>query len=175
MRELVLGMLVLAVGCATPSAYVPTVAVSTEKRVETRPLPPDPAVEPLPSGTPPGDWVEPFEAGECLSTQGTPAVGATKPCPARSGIAESEARAARNLLFRIRYPELRKVYEADRAVWAAHRELYETRLQDASKALHDAEPNWFQQHALQLGVVGGFVLGAAMTVALTFAINQVSP
>lgn len=174
MRVLVLGTLVL-VGCATTNAaYVPTVPLTPEKRVEMRALPPDPATEVLPPGTPPGEWVEPVEAGSCLDKQGKPVSGAPSPCPAKSGIETSEARAARDAMYRIRYPELRKTFEADRAVWAAHRELYETRLEDASKALRAAEPNWFQRNAFQLGTVGGFILGAGMAVAITFAVNQVS-
>lgn len=174
MRTLVLGALVLA-GCATTnSAYVPTVALTPEKRVETRPLPPDPATEALPPGTPPGDWAQAQEVGECFDKNGKALPGAPSPCPAKAGLLLSEAKVARDVMYRIRYPELRKSYEADRAVWAAQRELYETRLNDAQKALHDAEPNWFQRNAGQLGVVGGFVLGAGMAVAIVFAVNQVS-
>lgn len=174
MRGLVLVLVpfVLA-GCATTStAYVPTVAITPEKRVEMRPLPPDPAKEALPPGTPQTDWVEPLEAAGCLDKAGKAVSGASSPCPARSGLLSSEARASRDALFRLRYPELRQTFEADRAVWAAQRDLYETRLEQADTALKKAEPGWFQEHALQLGVIGGFVLGAGMTVAITFAVHQ---
>lgn len=143
------------VGCATPSAYVPTVAV--EKHVEDRALPPDPATEALPPGTPPGEWVEPAEKGQTLT---------------KSGILVSEARAARDALFRIRYPELRRNYEADRLLWQAHRELYEARLRAADEALKKAEPGWWQQHGPAVGMLGGFLVGAVLTVTLTYAIHQ---
>lgn len=157
MRTFLSLTLVLLIGCATPAAYVPTVAVSPTKRVEMQPLPPDPSTEALPAGTPAGEWLEPLEKGQPAS---------------KSGLLTSEARATRDGLFRIRYPELRRNYEADRMVWQAHRELYEERLKAADEALKKAEPGWFQQHAFQLGVVGGFLIGAATTVALTFALHS---
>lgn len=172
MRALALVMsLVLANGCAAVPV-VPT--VRAEKRVEDRPLPPDPAVEALPEDTPKGDWVDSLEAASCLDKQGKPVPGATVPCPARNGIASSEARAARDALFRIRYLELRRDYAADRELWKAHRELYETRLEQAEDKLQKAQPNWFQQNAFALGMVGGFILGGIATVTLTYAVNQAS-
>jgi hypothetical protein len=154
MRALLSLVLIFTIGCATPSAYVPTVAV--ERRIEEKPLPPDPATEPLPTGTPSGDWLEPAEKGQTLT---------------RSGILISEARATRDGIFRIRYPELRRNYEADRQVWMAHRELYEARLKAADEALKKAEPGWWQQHGPALGMVAGFLVGAALTVALTYALS----
>jgi hypothetical protein len=157
MRAFISLSLVFLIGCATPSAYVPTVAI--EKRVEDRALPPDPATEPLPPGTPPGEWVIPAEKGEELS---------------RSGILVSEARAARDATFRIRYPELRRNYESDRMLWQAHRELYEARLKAADEALKKAEPGWWQQHGPAVGMLGGFLVGCVLTVTLSYAVNQPS-
>jgi hypothetical protein len=175
MRALVLVTLGL-VGCATTKAstYIPTVPDNPEKRVEKRALPPDAATEPLPPGTSKDDFVQAQEAGECLDGAGNPLPGAPKPCPIKPGILSGEGRSARDMVYRIRYTELRKLYDSDRAVWNAHRELYETRLEQAETALKDAKPNWFQEHAFQLGVIGGFVLGSAATVAITFAVNQAS-
>lgn len=157
MRSLLSLVLIFTVGCATPAAYVPTVAM--ERRIEEKPLPPDPATEPLPAGTPAGDWLEPVEKDQKLT---------------RSGLLVSEARATRDGLFRIRYPELRRNYEADQQVWKAHRELYEARLKAADEALKKAEPGWWQQHGPAVGMVGGFLVGAALTVALTYALNPPS-
>jgi hypothetical protein len=56
-------------------------------------------------------------------------------------------------------------------VWAAHRELYEKRLQLADQAIQKLQPTWWERHKLQLGVVGGFVLGSALTIAI-FAIAR---
>lgn len=164
-------VLVVASGCAT-TPMVPQPLIAAEKAVEAKPLPPDPALEALPAGTPVGDWVEALEAASCLDKAGKALPGAPSPCPARSGIASSEARAARDALYRIRYPELRRMYEADRQLWGAHRELYEERVRTGAEELKKAQPNWWQQHGPALGVVGGFVVGAAMTVAITYAVNQ---
>jgi hypothetical protein len=69
-------------------------------------------------------------------------------------------------LFKIRYRELRTNYVADRKVFAAHRELYETRLELADKAIQKLQPSWWDQHKTELGVLGGFILGAGMTASI---------
>jgi hypothetical protein len=160
-------VLVLALtGCAGPRFQAPTVPDSVIKRVETRELPPNPATEPIPENIPRGDWVTTIAKGECLDTDGTPELGATNPCPAKSGIVISEERAYRSALFRIRYVEIRKTFDADRMVWSAHRELYEERLKLAGQAIEDLQPSWFDRNKLPLGVVGGVVLGIATSVAI---------
>lgn len=156
----------LALVACTPARVHVKPLVPEERRVELRDLPVQPNEEPLPADAPTEDWVEPLEAGSCTVMAAL--------CPARSGLLISEGRAARDFLYRTRYAELRKVYESDRVVWSAHRELYETQLAATETALQKAQPNWFEQHAFQLGIVGGFLLGAAATVALTFAVNQAS-
>ena len=156
MRAFLSLTLALLIGCATPSAYVPTVSLSPDKRIEEKPLPSDPASEALPPETPAGDWIVPAEKGQPVE---------------KSGLLVSEGRAARDALFRIRYPELRRNYEADRAVWKAHRELYEERLKAADEALKKAEPGWWQQHGPAVGMVAGFIVGAGLTVALTYALS----
>lgn len=162
------------VACAgPPRAYVPTVPDSVMKRVEGRELPPDPATESLPEGLPAGDWVEPIEKGECLDDDGTPDLSAPRPCPLRSGIAVSEERAYRDGLFRARYRELRENYKADRMVWGAHRELYETRLEAADKVIQNLQPNWWDRNKLQLGLVGGVVLGIATTIAVLAVTEEI--
>jgi hypothetical protein len=77
-------------------------------------------------------------------------------------------------LFRIRYPELRRMFESDRQLWAAHRELYEERLQTSAEELKKAQPGWWQQHGPALGMVGGFIVGAVLTVSVTYALHQVA-
>jgi len=160
------------VACAGPRVYVPTVPDSVIKRVEERELPPDPEKEKIPEEIPKGEWVEPINKGECLDTAGTPDTEATRPCPAKDGIAMSEETAYRSGLIKIRYRELRKTYEADRMVWSAHRELYEERLKLADKAIHDLQPTWWDRNKLQFGVVGGLVLGVATSVAIIYATDQ---
>lgn len=83
----------------------------------------------------------------------------------------SEARAARFGIFKIRYRELRINYTADRTTWSAQRELYEAKLQLADKAIQDLQPDWWARHKAELGVIGGFVVGAAVTLAV-FSIGK---
>ena len=82
----------IAPACGGVRPTRPTVPNSVIKRVEQRPLPPDPATEPLPDGVPKVEWVRPLERGECEK--------APKPCPAVSGLAISEARAFRDAKYR---------------------------------------------------------------------------
>jgi hypothetical protein len=147
----------------------PTVA--PEHRVEEEPLPADPETEKLEGNVPPEDWVEPLEPGACLDSSGKPVAGAPKPCPVRAGIAMSEAKAARFGLYKIRYKELRTDFVSDRNVWKAQRELYEKRLQLADQAIQDLQPGWWDRHKAEFGVIGGFVLGAAMTIAIVSVAN----
>lgn len=163
MRALLL-VLACASACAGAKPLEPTIPEG--KRVETEPLPPDPETEKLDSNVPPEDWVEPLEPGTCIDASGKPVAGAPKPCPVRAGIGMSEAKAARFGLFKIRYKELRTNYVSDRNVWAAQRELYETRLKLADKAIRDLQPGWWDQHKGEFGVIGGFILGTAMTISI---------
>jgi hypothetical protein len=143
-------------GCAAvPVRGDPT--FSQSHRVETIPLPEDPERIAIPSNIPKEEWLEAQEAGVLAK---------------RSGILVSEARAYRDGLFRISYRELRAIVMSEQSVWAAHRELYEERLQQADRKIRDMQPDWFTRHEGQLGVVGGFIVGASLTVGLTYAIHR---
>lgn len=130
-------------GCGIKYVLPPTVPPG-EARVEARVLPPDPETEPLPDGIPNDQRVEALEAGDIA------------PFP---GSLIGEGKAAKILNYKIRYVELRADYVADRKVWAAHRELYETRLVLADKAIKDLQPSWWDRNQLLFGVVGGVLLG----------------
>ncbi len=160
-------LVLLLAGCATPTALQPTVDMT--HRVEDRALPPDPAQEKLDATIPAGDWIEPLEAASCLDKAGKPVTG-VYPCPLRSGLALSEARAFRDGLFRVRYPELRRLYEADQQVWKAHRELYEERLKLADTEIKRLQPNWFERNAFALGMIGGFLVGTGMTLGVMYVV-----
>lgn len=162
MRALAL-VLACTAACAGLKPTPPTVPES--KRAETKELPPDPETEKL-EGVPDGDWIKPLEAGACVDINGKLVPDYTVPCPVLSGILMSEAKAARFGLYKVRYVELRKGYEADRAVWAAQRELYETRLKLADQEIQELQPGWWDKNKLSVGVIGGFILGTALTVAI---------
>jgi len=159
----------LALGCGAAQAPQVRPIVAEDRRPEARALPTDVREEPLPEGTPvtPGeDYVVPVTAGECA--------GATETCPAEDGIQVSEARANRDALYRIRYRELRDTYDADRMVWSAHRELYEAQVAADREEIARLQPSWWEQHDAEIMAAVGVVVGAALTVAITFAVNQAS-
>lgn len=146
-------VLPLFLACAGTLPTAPT--VPDAKRVEKEQLPPDPENEPLDANVPRGIWVKSLEANSCA--QG---------CPTDSGIFVSEERAVRDGKYRLRYRELRTTFEADRAVFAAQRELYETRLKLADQAIQRLQPGWWETHKFQIGTIGGFVLGTAAAIAI---------
>lgn len=159
-------LLIALAGCTSVTPLPPT--IPAEHRIENDPVPPDPETEALDPKISAADWVEPLDSGSCHDAAGRLLV---KPCPVRSGIAMSEAKAARFGLFKIRYRELRETLIADLKVFGAQRELYETRLQLADKTIQDLQPGWIDQHKAELGVIGGFVLGI-VTVAVVRSVGN---
>lgn len=151
-------LLAFSSGCAHEVVRYPMVPEVETKRPEMAPLPPNPADEPLPEKTPKGDWLYPVEKDEKADD---------------AGILVSEERATRDGMYRVRYKELRSICEADRAQWKAQRDIYEWQVAAARDALKKAEPNWFDKHKGDLGLLGGLVLGITMTVAAGAAITHV--
>jgi len=129
--------------------------IPASRWTETQPLPEDPAQAEVPSELPKGDWVEPIKKDE--------------PAP-DAGILISEERAWRDAQFRIRYPELRKNYIADRGVMGAHRSLYEERYATAMSEIEKLQPTWWDRNKLALGFTGGVILGAGVTVGVVVAV-----
>ena len=131
----------------------------------------------------PGEqYVEPIEAGQCIPAGGIQMPDSEDeedrfvagPCPERSGLMVSEARANRDALYRIRYREMRDTYTADRQVWSAHRELYEAQVAADREEIAQLQPTWWERHDGTILTAVGVVVGAAITVAITFAVNQAS-
>lgn len=149
MKSVVVFVCFAVTGCSLKYVTPPTVPPG-EARVEERVLPPDPETEPLPEGIPDDQRVESMEKGDKAPFD---------------GLLIGEGKAARASNYKTRYIELRTYYTSDRKVWAAHRELYETRLVLADKAIRDLQPSWWDRNAASLGVIGGLVLGVALTAA----------
>jgi hypothetical protein len=169
MRKLLVIAVLFSFGCGAAQTPEVRPIVAEDRRPEARELPIDVRDEPLPEGTPvtPGeDYVMPVTAGECAE--------ATEPCPAEDGIMVSEARANRDALYRIGYREMRTTYEADRRVWAAHRELYEAQVAADREEIARLQPSWWETHDGEIMAAVGVVIGAVVTVAITFAVNQAS-
>lgn len=177
MGKLLLGVVValalLTFGCGAATSAEVRPLVADARRPEARELPPDPRVEALPDGTPadpPENFVEPVEVGSCVAVGSK--VLPSAPCPSQGGILVSEARAARDGMFRIRYPELRQTYEADRQVWAAQRELYEAQIAADREEIERLQPTWWDRNGFAIGTAAGFIIGAAVTIAITFAVEE---
>jgi len=165
---------VLMFGCgASTIRQQPLVAV--DRRPEGRALPMDPFEEDLPEGIPtepPEDWVEALEEGSCVPGPGN--AGADAPCPSWSGVVVSEARAVRDGMVRTRYRELRQVYQSDRQVWSAQRELYESQLVRDREEILRLRPSWWERNDLEVGIALGVIAGAAMTIAIVYAVEGVT-
>lgn len=160
--KLSVAALAFVVGCG--AARPPVSYTIPERRwIEAEPLPADVATEPLP-GPVHGleSDVAPYEPGLVPGDEGY--VDWT-------GLVVSEARARRDALYRIRYRELRAFYEADRRVWVAHREAYETRLQLAADRILSLEPSWWDQHDGEILGILGAVLGAAAVIGIAAALD----
>ena len=183
MRKLLVIVALSAIGCGAAQTPEVRPLVGEDRRPEARELPTDAALEPLPQETPmdlPENYVMPVERGECIPEDGIPvnpeepAHTIPGPCPIESGIFVSEARANRDAIYRIRYPELRRTVEADRQVWAAQRELYEAQIAADREEIENLQPSWWERHDGTVLTAVGVVVGAAITVAITFAVNQAS-
>lgn len=159
-------LLLALMGCR--AAVQPPPLVSATRSPEARALPPDPAEEPLPPGTPPEETIEPLEAGSCYDGRGLRSPAAVA-CPSNSGLLVSEGRAVRDGFYRIRYRELRTLYVADRTTWSAHRELYEAlRVRDQAE-IQRLQPSFLDRYGLAVGLTAGFLLGVGGTLALALS------
>lgn len=166
MRQCYMVIVALLSGCAT-LAPVPLTVPET-KWVEAQPLPVDPATEKIEAKD--GDWVVPLDEEECIGKDGKVPASAPKPCPGRGGLLVSEEKITRLKLFQLGYVQLRANYAADRSVWSSQRALYEARLKDAGEAIQKLQPDWFQLHATEIGMLFGMVVGVATAVGVVYGI-----
>ena len=155
MRAALAILLAVSFGCAGRQSPKPTYTIAEARWVEREELPPDPATEELPEDLPGGeDDVAVYEPKKLEVN------------PSWAGLVISERRAARDALFRLRYPELRANYEADRKVWEVHREAYETRLQLAEERILELQPTWWDEKKGVVLGAGGFVFGVIVTLVV---------
>lgn len=183
MRKLAVILTLFAMGCGAAQRPEVRPLVAEDRRPEARELAQDARDEPLPEGTPtalPESYVVPVEAGECIPEDGRRVPPSDEeqiipgPCPEHAGILVSEARANRDAIYRIRYREMRDTYEADRRVWSAHRELYEAQVAADREEIARLQPTWWERHDGEILAAVGVIVGAVVTVAITFAVNQAS-
>lgn len=153
MRTVLPIILLLSAGCVTIKPIPPTIDES--KRVENSTLPEDPGSKVISVDGSSAEWAAGVADGEC---------------PEKGGILYSEPKAQRLELYKTDYKLLRKMYEADRSVWVSHRSLYETKLQLAGEELQRKQPNWFQSHAFEIGILTGAGVAAAIAVGIVYGV-----
>jgi len=170
-------LMALTFGCATAPKPVVAPVVREAQRAEERPLPEDPDLAELPVDQGVDFKPVPVEAGECLPEgQDGPPEGVERPCPALSGILISERTAWKARLYQIRYKEMRKLYQSDRLLWGAHRELYEEKLnlsREELQRVHDeATPTWWEENDGTIGLISGLILGGVISIGIAAGINE---
>lgn len=141
--------------CATAPKVEPLPFIPEARRPEVRELPANPREEKLEGSFNGSEWVEPAEKGQTL---------------AKAGMLVSETRMARDILFRTRYDELRRVYEADRMVWKTHRDYYEERLHLAHEEILSLQPTWWDRNKDSVMLVGGVLVGFGLTLGVVEAV-----
>jgi len=164
-KNIMAAMLLFTIGCNHKQTTTKPL-FSSEQIIEKNTLPEDPKNKPLPDGIPKDDWVVSLEAGQCIDSNGIYTPTATRPCPDKSGIFISEARAIKQVQYIEEYNKLRTDYEASRKLWEVQREVYESELQNRQNQIDAAHKNWFQENSFSLGSLSGLILGIAVTSAV---------
>lgn len=159
MKIVMIGLLIfLASHCSPQALQTPsTTVVDTEEIVHAMPSRPD--SEPILPGE---DWVVPVSVGEMIE---------------QPGICMSDAKAMRCAHFVVAYNELRSLYQTDIRTWNREREVYLRYLTDAEAEnaywRERSRRSWWEQHAAQVGLAAGIVVGAGLAVGLVYGLNQV--
>jgi hypothetical protein len=85
---------------------------------------------------------------------------------------ESAAYVAR---LRVSYDEVRGLYEIDQRTWERERQIYTRHLEMADeeiqRANERAERTWWELHGDEVGLIGGFVVGVAVTIGIVAAVD----
>lgn len=148
-------VLVLLVACVAPAAVPQYAGIDPKQYIETKPLPARPDADPIPAAD---DWDQALLAGQAAP---------------QNGILLSPQKAGRAALWKDDYNSLRNLYELDRQIWTQQRIVYDERLSQANAEIKRISPSWWDENKGTLAWVGGFVMGAATSVAIVYSINHV--
>ena len=145
----------LVVGCSatTPVPQYPN--ISDKQYVESRSLPVRPDAEKIPVDQ---DWARSMVAGACT------------PDP---GVLLSPDKAARAKAWQNGYNNVRELYELDRQVWQQHRIVYEERMSQANAEIRRLSPSWWTENKGNILLAGGFIMGAASSIAIVYGLDRV--
>lgn len=92
----------------------------------------------------------------------------------KDGILLSPEKMERALELMLSYDELRTLYENDRIVWQNQRGTYEDTLVEANKEIVRLNPTWWDDHKLEIGLVGGAVIGIGLSLGVIYGVDQLS-
>lgn len=141
--------------CAASSPVARYPGFDDKHRVENNPLPERPDSEKIPSDK---DWVKPLRAGECAESD---------------GILLSPEKAVRAKLWQEGYNSVRTLYEIDRQIWQQHRIVYEERLNQANSEVARLSPSWWDENKSSILWAGGFLMGAATSISIVYALDKI--
>lgn len=153
MKRYIAILLVVACSASTPVPQYP--AMSEKQQVENKALPERPDAEKIASEN---DWVKPMKAGDSTD---------------KPGVLLSPDKAARAKKWQDGYNNLRDLYELDRQVWQQHRIVYEERQNQSNALIKRLSPSWWDENKSQILWVGGFVMGAATSIAIVYGLDHV--
>lgn len=147
--------LIALVGCGASTTVPQYAGIDPKQYVETKPLPTRPDAEQIPADK---DWVVPLAAGQAA---------------AKDGILLSPEKAGRAKLWQDGYNALYNLYGIDRQIWTQQRIVYDERLSQANAEIKRVSPSWWDENKGTVCWVGGFLMGAATSVAIVYGLDHV--
>lgn len=165
MIRLIATSLVLVMGCAASTPVIQYAGIKEKQHVENKTLPDRPDKDKIPKGE---DWVVPLPAAKCTLKSDE-----TKVVETDGGILFSPAKAVRAALWKSGYEGLRTLFDIDRQVWREHRIIYDERMGQANAELKRRSPSWWDENKGTVAWASGFLMGAAATIAIVYAVDEV--
>lgn len=164
--QLIAWLLMLVAGCS--SAAPAATARTLPEPIYTQELPDEPERAPASRRI--------AVAVEQCTVDGTG--GDESPTLVGPGIMLSQEMAVAAGRLRVSYDELRGLYQVDLRTMDREREIYERNLQlsddEIQRQIQRAERSWLEQNAGVLGLVGGILIGVAVSIGILAAMNGVT-
>jgi hypothetical protein len=154
-KNIVALVLLFVIGCGAATPVIQYPAMAEKQRVEEKELPAPPDAEPI---APEDDWTKAMKPGDSTD---------------KAGVLLSPGKAARAKKWQDGYLNLRSLYELDRKIWQQHRIVYEERISSANAEIKRLSPSWWDENKGTLGWAGGFLMGAAATIAIVYGLDNV--
>lgn len=163
MRYALSVLTVFAMGCGASIPVVQYGSIPERQHVESKALPDAPDKTEIPKEK---NWVMALPASTCTDIKG-------KERKVQGGVVLSPEKAARAKKWQLGYRALRSLYETDRQIWTQHRIVYIERTNQANREIVRLSPSWWTESKGTLAWAAGFVMGAAATVAIVYAVDEV--